>query len=107
MSNVVVRQSLDDLRREALQGRGLSEPIGRMRWFPRLLAQMVRVGEETGTLDRHLTTLADYYEGEVDRSLKALTGILEPAMIIFVGGVVGFVAISVVMPMYSLLGSIR
>jgi type IV pilus assembly protein PilC len=107
MSNVIVRQSLDDLRREALQGRGLSEPIARMRWFPRLLAQMVRVGEETGTLDRHLTTLADYYEGEVDRSLKALTGFLEPAMIIFVGGVVGFVAISVVMPMYTLLGSIR
>ncbi len=107
ITNVVLRQNVDDLRREALQGRGLSEPLGRMRRFPRLLAQMVRVGEETGTLDQHLTTLADFYEGEVDRSLKALTGFLEPAMILFVGVIVGFVAVSVILPMYTLLGSIR
>jgi type IV pilus assembly protein PilC len=107
ISNVVLRQSVDDLRREALQGRGLSEPLGRLRWFPRLLAQMVRVGEETGTLDQHLTTLADFYEEEVDRSMKGMTSLLEPAMILFVGGIVGFVAISVVLPMYTLLGSIH
>jgi type IV pilus assembly protein PilC len=107
ISNVVLRQSVDDLRREALQGRGLSEPLSRLRWFPRLLAQMVRVGEETGTLDQHLTTLADFYEEEVDRSMKGMTSLLEPAMILFVGGIVGFVAISVVLPMYTLLGSIH
>lgn len=107
VSNSVLRKSIDDLKRETLQGRGLSEPLGRMRWFPRLLTQMVRVGEETGTLDQHLTTLADYYDEEVDRSLKAMTGFLEPAMILFVGGIVGFVAISVILPMYTLLGSIR
>jgi type IV pilus assembly protein PilC len=78
-----------------------------MRWIPRLLAQMVRVGEETGTLDQHLTTLADYYDEEVDRSLKGMTAFLEPAMILFVGGIVGFVAVSVILPMYTLLGSIR
>ncbi len=107
ISNTEVRQGLMDLRREALQGRGLSEPLGRIRWAPGLLSQMVRVGEETGTLDQHLLTLADFYETEVDRALKALTGFLEPAMMLFVGGVVGFVAISVVMPMYTLLSSIR
>ena len=107
VSNSVLRQSIDDLKRETLQGRGLSEPLGRMRWIPRLLAQMVRVGEETGTLDQHLTTLADYYDEEVDRSLKSMTAFLEPAMILFVGGIVGFVAVSVILPMYTLLGSIR
>jgi type IV pilus assembly protein PilC len=107
VSNSVLRQSIDDLKRETLQGRGLSEPLGRMRWIPRLLAQMVRVGEETGTLDQHLTTLADYYDEEVDRSLKGMTAFLEPAMILFVGGIVGFVAVSVILPMYTLLGSIR
>jgi len=107
VSNTVVQQGIADLRREALQGRGLSDSLARLRWAPGLLAQMVRVGEETGTLDRHLLTLADFYESEVDRALKALTGFLEPAMILFVGGVVGFVAISVVMPMYTLLSSIR
>jgi len=107
LGNVVVRQALEDLRHETLQGRGLSEPLARVRWLPGLLSQMVRVGEETGTLDRHLRTLAGFYEVEVDRSLKSLTGLLEPAMLIFVGGIVGFVAVSVIMPMYMLLGSIR
>ncbi|HEX9797432.1 MAG TPA: type II secretion system F family protein [Anaerolineales bacterium] len=107
VGNVVMRQAVEDLRQEALQGRGLSRPIARNRLFPGLLSQMVRVGEETGTLDNHLASLSNFYEEEVDRATKRLTGMLEPAMILFVGLIVGFVAISVVLPMYSLLQSIR
>jgi len=107
VGNVIMRQAVEDLRQEALQGRGLSRPISRNRLFPGLLSQMVRVGEETGTLDNHLSSLAGFYEEEVDRAMKRLTGMLEPAMILFVGLIVGFVAISVVLPMYSLLQSIR
>ena len=72
-----------------------------------MLAQVVRVGEETGSLDTQLITLALYYEEEVERALKNLTSLLEPAMMIFVGVIVGFVAISVIMPMYSLLSQIK
>lgn len=107
VSNVIIQEAVQGLRQEALQGRGLSGPIGQSPFFPRLLAQMVRVGEETGTLDSHLGTLADFYEEEVDRALQRLTAILEPALIILVGGVVAFVAISVILPMYSLLENIR
>lgn len=107
MGNVVLRSAVEDLRQETLQGRGLSGPISRSRLFPSLLAQMVRVGEETGTLDSHLTTLAGFYEEEVDRTMERLTGMLEPAMIIIVGIVVGTIAVSVILPMYSLLQNIR
>lgn len=107
INNVIIREAVQGLRQEALHGRGLSGPISRSQFFPRLLAQMVRVGEETGTLDSHLRTLANFYEEEVDRGLQRLTSILEPALIIFVGCVVGFVAISVILPMYSLLENIR
>jgi type IV pilus assembly protein PilC len=107
VDNTVLSQAVERLRQETLQGRGLSGPISQSSYFPRMLAQMVRVGEETGTLDTHLATLADFYEEEVDRSLKRLTDILEPGLIIFVGLIVAFVAISVILPMYSLLQNIR
>lgn len=107
IGNKVISSALETLRRESLQGRGLSEPIARTGLFPRMLAQMVRVGEETGTLDSNLHTLAGFYEEEVDRSVKTVTGLLEPALIIFVGLIVGFVAVSVILPMYSLLQAIK
>ncbi|MGA9532048.1 MAG: type II secretion system F family protein [Anaerolineales bacterium] len=107
VNNVLLSRAVERLRQETLQGHGLSEAISQSSYFPRMLTQMVRVGEETGTLDTHLGTLADFYEEEVDRSLKRLTDILEPAMIIFVGTIVAFVAISVILPMYSLLQNIR
>ncbi len=75
--------------------------------FPKMLAHVVRIGEETGSMDTQLETLAEYYEEEVDRALENLTGLLEPGMIIFVGIIVAFVAISVILPMYSLLGQIK
>jgi len=107
ISNVVLSEELEELRQETLQGRGIAAPLASSEHFPRMLAQVVRVGEETGTLDSHLDTLASYYEEEVDRSLDNLTALIEPALVVFVGVIVAFVAISVILPMYSLLGQIR
>ncbi|GMR09991.1 MAG: type II secretion system F family protein [Anaerolineae bacterium] len=107
IGNVVLREALEGVREETLQGRGLSEPLARVRYFPKMLSYLVRVGEETGTLESHLATVADFYEEEVDRALRIMTTMLEPALIIFIGLIVGFVAVSVIMPMYSLLGAIK
>ncbi len=107
IQNIVLHQEIDELRQETLQGRGIAAPLSQSKYFPKMLAQVVRVGEETGSLDNQLITLAGYYEEEVDRSLQNLTALLEPGMIIFVGIVVAFVAISVILPMYSLLGQIK
>jgi len=107
IQNIVLHQEIDELRQETLQGRGIAGPLSQSEYFPKMLAQVVRVGEETGSLDSQLITLAGYYEEEVDRSLQNLTALLEPGMIIFVGIIVAFVAISVILPMYSLLGQIK
>ncbi|MFO8035612.1 MAG: type II secretion system F family protein [Anaerolineales bacterium] len=107
LQNVILKEEIEKLRQETFQGRGISGPLAQSPYFPHMLSQVVRVGEETGTLDTHLETTAAFYEEEVDRSLENLTTLLEPAMIIFVGIIVGFVAISVILPMYSLLGQIR
>lgn len=106
LGNEILREALEGVREEVLQGRGLSGPISKIRYFPRMLSHLARVGEETGTLDAHLATVADFYEQEVDRALKTMTTVIEPAMIIVLGLIVGFVAISIIMPMYDLLGNI-
>lgn len=105
--NVIVREALERVRTQMLQGQGLAQPIKQERVFPSLLAQMIRVGEETGTLDLNLETLARFYEEEADRKISALTGMMEPALMLFVGGMVGFLAVSVILPMYTLIGSLR
>jgi type IV pilus assembly protein PilC len=101
--NVVISGAMATVRTDLLAGRGLSG----QRIFPKLLVQMVRVGEETGTLDGNLETLADFYEEEADRAIATMTALIEPAMLIFVGLIVGFIAVAVVMPMYSIMGSVK
>jgi type IV pilus assembly protein PilC len=107
MENVIFSQALERVRTEMMQGHGLSRPISQEKVLPGLLAQMVRVGEETGALDSNLETLAVFYEEEADRKIKVLTGMMEPILMLFVGGMVGFLAVSVIMPMYTLMGGMR
>jgi type IV pilus assembly protein PilC len=106
-SNVIVAEALDRARVALLGGRGLSEPLAAEKRFPPLLSQMVHVGEETGTLEENLETLANFYEEEVDRKTQLLVSLAEPALTIFIAGFVGFIAISMVLPMYSILSQIK
>ncbi len=107
MGNIIIKEAFSRVRTEMLQGQGLSQPIRQEKVFPGLLAQMVRVGEETGTLDTNLETLAVFYEEEADRKINTLTSMMEPALMLFVGVMVGFLAVAVITPMYSLMGSMR
>ncbi len=103
--NRIIRQALIDVRKELVQGHGLSRPMAAIKLFPRVLVQMVMVGEQTGTLDSNLATLADFYEEEVDQRVDTLISIIEPSLIVLVGLMVGFIALSLIMPMYSIMGS--
>lgn len=105
--NRVLGGALARVRDELLQGQGLGDPLAQQGIFPSLLIQMVRMGEETGALDDNLETMATFYEEEVDRTVSALTRAVEPALTIIVGITVGFVAISMILPMYSLMGALR
>ena len=107
MGNIIIKEAFSRVRTEMLQGQGLSQPIRQEKVFPGLLAQMVRVGEETGTLDTNLETLAVFYEEEADRKINTLTAMVEPALMLFVGVMVGFLAVAVIMPMYSLIGGMQ
>ena len=84
------------------EGEGISGPLARTQLFPGTATQMLRVGEETGSLDDQLRVTAEYYEVELDYKIKKLTAIFEPLVIIVMGGIVGFVAIALVSAMYGI-----
>ena len=101
-NNAVYKQGLVTVREEMMEGQGLSDPIARTGLFPGAARQMFRVGEETGTLDEQLELAASYYNREVDIRVKRFTSLFEPAVIIFMGLIVGFVAVALVSAMYGI-----
>ncbi len=106
LRNRVFIRALGRVGEAMLEGQGLAVPLSRTKLFPGTAARMIRVGEETGTLETQLEVTARYYESELDYKLKKLTAIFEPAIIIVVGLVVGFVAIAMVTAMYGIFGQI-
>jgi type IV pilus assembly protein PilC len=105
--NTVVEHSMEDVYASVKRGGTLSGPIEANPIFPPMVGHMVAVGEETGQLQSMLTKVADFYEAEVDAKVKALTALIEPIMIVFVGGIVGFIVISMYLPMFSIYEHIR
>jgi type IV pilus assembly protein PilC len=105
--NTVVEDAMDDVYASVKRGGSIAKPLEAHPTFPPMVAQMVAVGENTGQLDHMLGKVADFYEAEVDAKVKALTSLLEPVMIIWVGAIVGFIVISMYLPIFSLYDKIR
>jgi len=107
LRNRVFIRSLAEVQAAMLEGQGLATPLSRTGLFPSTAARMIRVGEETGTLDNQLDVTARYFEGELDYKLKKLTSLFEPAVIIVMGLVVGFVALALVQAMYGVFNQVQ
>jgi len=105
--NSVIEKSMGDVITSVKGGGTISAPLRECPVFPPMVSQMVGVGEETGALDAMLAKIADFYDNEVEAAVKALTSILEPVMIIFVGGIVGVIVISMYLPLFSVYNSIK
>jgi type IV pilus assembly protein PilC len=105
--NIVVEQAMDDVYASVKRGGTLAGPIESNPIFPPMVGHMVAVGEETGQLEHMLSKVADFYEAEVDAKVKALTALIEPLMIVIVGGAVGFIVIAMYLPMFSIYEHIR
>ena len=103
--NRVIREALSEVHGRLLLGEGLSESMSRIDMFPSLLVQMVTVGEQSNTLDFTMGVVADFYETAAEDRTNALVGLLGPASTIGVSLMVGFIAIAVLGPMYSIIGA--
>ncbi|WP_028651794.1 type II secretion system F family protein [Nocardioides halotolerans] len=106
LRNRVFIKQLGTVSDAMLEGEGISGPLARTRLFPGTATQMLRVGEETGSLDDQLQVTAEYYEVELDYKIKKLTSIFEPLVIVVMGGIVGFVAVALVSAMYDIFNQV-
>jgi type IV pilus assembly protein PilC len=105
--NVAVEEAMDGVIASVKRGGTIAAPLGQAPIFPTMVTHMVGVGEETGALDAMLDKVAEFYEDQVEASVKALTSILEPIMIIVIGGIVGFIVVSMYMPLFTVYNSIH
>lgn len=105
--NVVVEEAMEGVITSVKRGGTIAAPLAEAPIFPTMVTHMVGVGEETGALDSMLDKIAEFYEEQVEASVKALTSILEPVMIIVIGGIVGFIVISMYMPLFTVYNSIK
>lgn len=104
--NRVISETVVRASQSIKEGEKISTPLFGSKIFPVMVTQMIAVGEETGRLDQMLDKVSNFYDDEVDNTLKSLTSLIEPLMIVGLGLIVGFIAVSVISPIYSLVGSL-
>ena len=105
--NTVIEQAMVGVQANVKEGQSISEPLERVSVFPPMVTQMIAVGEETGSLDQMLQKIADFYEDEVNAAVKSLTSILEPILMLGVGGIVGVVVISMYLPIFNMMNIVK
>ncbi len=105
--NAVIKEAMDGVYSSVKGGGSIAKPLADNDVFPAMVSHMVSVGEESGQLELMLEKIADFYDAEVDAKVKALTSLIEPVMIMFVGGIVGFIVIAMYLPIFSLYDNIR
>ena len=105
--NSLIEDATKEVRDRVHEGASIAAPLMDAPIFPPMVAHMVRVGEETGELEKMLTKVADFYEDEVDASIQSLTSIIEPLLMIMVGMIVGVIVIAMYLPMFKILTLIK
>ncbi len=105
--NVIIEEAIQETSNKIREGRTMAEPLMETNVFPPMVVQMIGVGEQTGALDTMLNKIADFYEDEVDIAVAALTSLLEPLMMVFIGGIVGVILISMYLPIFSIAGKVN
>ena len=102
IDNGIIKKAFMEVRQEIIKGKGLSRQMAKNVLFPRLLVDVIAVGEKTGTLQSSFAAMADYYEKRLDLKVRKLLGMIEPASIIIAGILVAFIGAAIITPMYSI-----
>ena len=105
--NTIIAEAINKVREAVREGEGLTKKLEETGVFPPMVTQMIAIGEETGAMDDMLSRIADFYDNEVEEAVKALTSLLEPLMMVGIGGMVGSIIIGMYLPMFSIIGAIQ
>ncbi len=100
--NKVIEKAINEAKESIKEGERIADPLKKSNVFPPMVIQMISVGEETGSLDTMLIKISDFYDREVDEAVKALTSMIEPLIIVFMGGVIGSMVLALFLPMFEL-----
>jgi type IV pilus assembly protein PilC len=104
--NMIIEEELQETRRSISEGKTIAEPLQQSKVFPGMMVQMVAVGEETGSMEIMLNKIADFYDDEVDTAVHGLTAMLEPIMMVFMGGSIGTILIAMYLPIFTIADTI-
>lgn len=106
IGNAYAERDIMESRKEVRMGHELANPIARIPYIPKMLSSMIKIGEESGALDDILEKTADFYESEVETSIQQMTAIFEPLLIVFMGIILGFIIVSMAMPMFDMVNTV-
>jgi type IV pilus assembly protein PilC len=105
VNNVIVAKALDQAQDSIRNGSRMAGPLAKNKFFPPMVVQMIAIGEETGSLDSMLEKISDFYDSDVDNMVSKLASLLEPVMILVLGSIIGIIILAVMLPMFSVIGS--
>ncbi len=105
--NVVIETALIRAREAISEGKSLTVPLAKEKYIPQMVTQMIGVGEQTGAIDQMLNKVADFYEDEVDVAVSALTSVMEPLMMVVLGGIIAFIVVAMYLPIFNMAGSVQ
>lgn len=105
--NKTVEKAIVRARASIAEGKTVAEPLAQSKVFPSMVCQMINVGEQTGAMDQMLGKIADFYDEEVDAAVKGLTSLMEPAMMVILGGLIGGLVVAMYMPIFEMAGNIK
>jgi type IV pilus assembly protein PilC len=104
--NMIIEEELQMTRQSISEGKTIAEPLQQSKVFPGMMVQMIAVGEETGSMEVMLNKVADFYDDEVDSAVAGLTAMLEPIMMVFMGGSIGTILIAMYLPIFTIADTI-
>jgi type IV pilus assembly protein PilC len=104
--NYVIEQSILKAKEAISNGKSIATPFAQEKMFPPIVVQMMSVGEATGALDQMLSKIADFFEDEVEAVVSSITSLIEPVMIVFLGGIVAFLVLAMYMPIFQMAGGV-
>ena len=104
--NTIIEDAVMEVRKSVEEGKTISAPLTETKVFPLMVCQMISVGEQTGALDQMLSKIADFYEDEVDTAVNGLMKLIEPLMIVVLGGIIGVIVVAMYLPMFAMFSKI-
>ncbi len=106
LPNRLLKEAIAKMRDAVTDGKSLTQPLAQSKLFPQLMVDLVRIGEETGNVPGALNNIADTYEGELQIGLRVMTNLIEPILIIFMAIIVGFLLLSILLPLFNLISNV-